>query len=243
CTFLECAGGPSTLMNRIGEGRNMPAKASYFLGMLCAAAAMGCAAVNDGSHDTPGSTSGSSGTAGAGGGGLDPGDGGSTVAPPLTDLYCSDVPQEILVLDFRSGWWSGGGGGEFHQVALAQVAATCTDMTVEYHHFEVDWRIECFYTNAGGSCQQLSEPTPTTPEQIEAIFGKATWDDYTQVWLLSGSEMDATDVALTGQLFQHFLNQTSGSCVPVLVGAGDGFITHGNAVTAGLGLGDLFSTD
>jgi hypothetical protein len=48
---------------------------------------------------------------------------------------------------------------------------------------------------------------------------------------------------MTGTLFDHFLGQTSGSCVPVLIGAGDGFIDHGNSVTAELGLGDAFATE
>src|SRR5262249_36814354 len=54
---------------------------------------------------------------------------------------------------------------------------------------------------------------------------------------------DTTDVGLTGALFDHFLAETQGSCIPVLIGAGDGFITHGNAVAKELGIGEVLSTD
>src|SRR5262249_21006965 len=148
------------------------------------------------------------------------------------------------ILDFRSGWWSGGGGGEFHTVALQDVVQTCADISVEYHHFEVSFRVKCLYgSSAPPSCQELTEASPTTPDAITALFEKPTWDDSTEIWILSGSELDATDVGLTGELFDHFLGQTKGSCIPVLIGAGDGFITHGNAVATELGIGNVLSTE
>jgi hypothetical protein len=171
--------------------------------------------------------------------------GGSTSSGQTpTTLVCPVVTQEILILDFRSGWWSGGGGGTYGAIPLQAMANVCPGVTVEYHHFEVSFRVKCLYaTNGGPGCQEIQEEPPTTTNEILALFGKPNWDDYTQVWILSGSDLDATDVSLTGALFDHFLGQSKGSCIPVLIGAGDGFITHGNAVSTELGLGQVFSTE
>jgi len=155
------------------------------------------------------------------------------------------VPQDILTLDFRSGWWSGGGGGTFHQTALTAVVDSCPNTRAEYHHFETTIRVKCLYATGASTngCQELFESPPTTSEGIQALFEKPTWDDYTQIWILSGSELDSTDVLLSGELFSHFLGETQGSCTPALIGAGDGFITHGNSVSTGLGIGSVFTTE
>lgn len=180
---------------------------------------------------------------GSGGGLTTGGEGGSDIPVP-TQLVCPVVPQEILVLDFRSGWWSGGGGGQFGPIPLQAMAQTCNDITVEYHHFETGVRVKCLYTTSGGTgCQEIGEAPPATPEAILSLFEKPSFDEYTQVWILSGSALDSTDVSLTGALFDHFLEQTTGSCTPVLIGAGDGFVTHGNSVAAELGLGQVFTTE
>jgi hypothetical protein len=200
-----------------------------------------------GESDTGGDATNNSGNGGAGGADVDitSGAGGSTSSGPLpTELVCPVVAQEILILDFRSGWWSGGGGGNYGPIPLQAMANVCDSITVEYHHFEVSFRVKCQYSTSGGpGCQEIQEEPPATTSEILALFGKPNWDDYTQVWILSGSELDATDVSLTGALFDHFLGQTKGSCIPVLIGAGDGFITHGNAVASELGLGQVFSTE
>lgn len=210
------------------------------------AGAAACSAANEGAPETDESGGGGGDTStDVGMGGVD-GAGGSTTSTStdLAKLVCPEVPQQILVLDFRSGWWSGGGGGTFHDLALQAVVQACPNVWVEYHHFEVSIRVKCVESTQGGpGCQELYEELPATAEAVQALFEKPSWDDYTQVWILSGSELDATDVTLTGVLFDHFLAQTQGSCIPVLVGAGDGFITHGNAVTSELGIGEVLSTE
>lgn len=194
-----------------------------------------------GSSGNAGSMGGNSGASGS----LSGGNGGSSPDIPIpNELSCPSVPQEILILDFRSGWWSGGGGGQFGPTPLQAIAQTCADISVEYHHFEVSQRFKCLYSTAGGpGCQDIFESLPATSEAILALFEKPSWDDYTQVWVLSGSELDSTDVTVTDALFHHFLDQTKGSCTPVLIGAGDGFITHGNSVANELGLGQVFTTE
>jgi hypothetical protein len=205
-----------------------------------------CAATRDAS-EWPTASDGSGGAStGQGEGGADlTGEGGSTSSGlDPAGVGCPEVAQEIIILDFRSGWWSGGGGGQFYDVALSTLAETCGSVSVEYHHFEVALRVKCLFgPSIASGCQEINEPAPSTPDGLIALFEKPNWNDYTQIWVLSGSEFDATDVALTGQVFEHFLGQTKGSCIPVLIGAGDGFVTHGNAVTSGLGIGQVFSTE
>jgi len=222
---------------------------SRVAGIIAAAAFLAGCAVNSG-HSTGGSqegagTGGSTDLGGSGASnGFDPGEGGNSGFPPVNDIHCPPVAQEILVLDFRSGWWSGGGGGSFHEVALPAMVEVCPDIAVEYHHFEVDFRIKCLAAQGTTSgCQNISyQSSQLSSAEVEALFEKPQWDDYTQVWILSGSVLDAADVSLSGTLFHHFLDQSQGSCIPVFVGAGDGFIDHGNTVTAELGLGNVFST-
>jgi hypothetical protein len=229
------------------------------LGLVALAAALagssiaGCAATSGSTFedDDAGSASGNGGastTSGSGQGGsvVSVGNGGSTSSGgEVTELTCAESQQEILVLDFRSGWWTGGGGGDFADVALAAMVEPCSNIHVEYHHFEVDFRIKCTAISGSvPSCQQVTGAiSQASAQEILSWFEQSTWDDYTQVWILSGSELDAADVALTGSLFNHFLGETNGSCIPALIGAGDGFIDHGNAVAAELGLGQVFSTE
>jgi len=215
------------------------------LGLVaCAAAGPSGESTDDPGSGGDGDASGDGGSLGVGVGGFHGNGGSSSSGPNPADVSCPKVAQEILILDFRSGWWSGGGGGMFREIALQDMVQTCSDISVEYHHFEISVRVKCLFASSGGpGCQELDEPPPSTSDGILALFEKPKWDDYTQIWILSGSELDATDVTLTGELMDHFLAETKGSCIPVLIGAGDGFITHGNAVATELGIGNVFSTE
>jgi hypothetical protein len=44
-------------------------------------------------------------------------------------------------------------------------------------------------------------------------------------------------------LFQGVLSATTGACIPMLVAAGDGFVTHANTVTNDLGMGTVFTEE
>ncbi len=44
-------------------------------------------------------------------------------------------------------------------------------------------------------------------------------------------------------LFQGVLSATNGACIPMLVAAGDGFVTHANTVTNDLGMGTVFTEE
>jgi hypothetical protein len=192
--------------------------------------------------------------AGAGGGvggGSSPnlpqgGGGGSNPSPttfvPPTELGCASRAQDILALDFRSGWWSGGGGGGYSGIALPAVVESCPKTAVDYHHFENGMHVKCVYAQgSGGSCQNLS-PAVTVAD-IRASFVHASVNDYTQIWVLSGSDQDPTDIPVGDQLFQGILGDTTGACIPMLVAAGDGFMTHAKTIANDLGMGDVFKEE
>jgi hypothetical protein len=155
-------------------------------------------------------------------------------------LGCSTRAQDILILDFRSGWWAGGGGGTFYTVALPAVVGACPDTSADYHHFELDMHVKCTYaTGGGGGCQNLA--AATTVEGIRATFQKPSVSDYTQIWVLSGSDSDPSDIPVGNALFQGIVGDTTGACIPMLVAAGDGFVTHANTVSTDLGMGSVFT--
>jgi hypothetical protein len=172
-------------------------------------------------------------TVGGGGGG---GGGGSGHPPP--------DGQYILMLDFRSGWWAGS-AGDFHKTVLDPLRNASNDITIEFHHFTVGSDVKCVYPRnqpSNFTCNNLTMSASPTPDEVLAEFDRQRWDDYTQVWILSGSHLDQSDIVVNGDLFQSFVQQAGASCIPVYIGAGDGFIDHGNAIAQALGIGTILST-
>ncbi len=197
-----------------------------------------------GSSSPSGSSSGGTLTGDAGGSFGN--DGGSTTSSgtyvPPTALGCSTRAQDIVVFDFRSGWWTGGGGGDFAATALPVVAGACPGTSVDYHHFENVMHVKCLYQGGGtGSCMQMA--AANTVNDILSSLQHPNVADYTQIWVLSGSDQDPSDIPVGDALFQGVLGATTGACIPLLVAAGDGFITHANTVTNDLGMGTVFTEE
>lgn len=162
----------------------------------------------------------------------------SYVAP--TELGCSSRAQQILILDFRSGWWAGGGGGGFTDTALKAVVGACPATSVDYHHFEVQTHVKCVYKSGPtGGCQTLNPVA--TPDDIRARFELKAVDAYTQIWVLSGSDQDKSDIQSGDALFTSVVADTRGACIPMLVAGGDGFVTHANSITSDIGMGNVFN--
>jgi hypothetical protein len=157
-------------------------------------------------------------------------------------LGCTERKQDILILDFRSGWWAGGGGEGFTDTALSAVVGVCAETSVDYHHLETQMHVKCVYASAQtGTCSNLAPAT--TVADIMSSLQQPSVDDYTQIWVLSGSDQDPSDIPVGNALFQGILGNTTGSCIPMLLATGDGFITHANTVTQDLGMGTLFSAE
>ena len=172
------------------------------------------------------------------GGGSGSGSGGGSGAGGGEDFT---IPS-ILILDFRSGWWAGS-AGEFHKTVLAPLRDD-SQLTIEFHHFTVGNDAKCVYApNNAEKCEQAPMSDNPTPEEIVGRFEQDGWNKYFQIWILSGSEKDMSDVRVNGSLFGNFISQAGDSCVPIFIGAGDGFIDHGNAMANALGIGNILTTN
>ncbi|HEY8077147.1 MAG TPA: hypothetical protein VIF62_23635 [Labilithrix sp.] len=192
-----------------------------------------------------------SGPTGTGIGGTDPslgnqaqpgGETPSAAYTPPAQLGCASRAQDILALDFRSGWWAGGGGGAYSGVVLPAVVNACPLTSIDYHHFETSQHVKCVYKeSAGGSCNAL--PVSTNVADIVGSFVHPNIGDYTQIWILSGSDQDPSDIPVGDQIFQTILGDTTGACIPLLVAAGDGFMMHAKAIANDLKMGDVFSIE
>ena len=151
--------------------------------------------------------------------------------------------EHILMLDFRSGWWAGS-AGTFYQTVLEPLRNAADDITIEFHHLTVGQDVKCVYVSHGAAgCATVGMSSAPTPAEVVARFDLHDWNDYTQVWILSGSEKDMSDITVSGDLFGHFISQAGTSCIPVFLGAGDGFIDHANAMAQTLGIGGIMSTE
>ena len=168
-----------------------------------------------------------------------------------SSLACPENDQEILVIDFRSGWWSGGGGtinpfsmmegptwGE--KFALPTMHGICDNIGVEYHHFEIDKWVKLTYPADGNLSKDENGGDYEGLGGEELLkFLNRDLEEYTQLWILSGSNEDPADIATGQEFVSDLVAYTKGLCTPVLIGAGDGFVDHANTFGDGLGLGQL----
>jgi hypothetical protein len=177
----------------------------------------------------------------------------STTPPPITDagtvtergkpdpnlIDCPSRAQYILILDFRSGWWAGagGGGGEgMAGVIFALMADQCQGTRIEFHHILKDIELTCDYP------AKKCAGHPLLGVQPDAIFHESDWNNYTQIWILSGSEKDASDLLVASELFKKVADASKATCLPFFVGLGSGFIDHGNRAAEAFGLGTIAMT-
>jgi len=170
--------------------------------------------------------------------------------PDTEGLPCPCMKQYLLILDFRSGWWSGGGGFTFFNVVMPFLGTICGGTKLEYHHYEAaqpaancnpatpqtEW--SCLYDGATGSC------TNGPFQDIVSSVVEPDWSKFTQIWILSGDKEDPTDIGDGDAIYKAALAKTANACTPFLLGVGDGFITHGNVAANAIGLGgDVFAKD
>jgi hypothetical protein len=162
------------------------------------------------------------------------------------ELACAENDQWILIIDLRSGWWAGD-GGDYHTVALDHIYKTpdpddgipCGNINIEYHYFIQGYTVECMY-EIGQSleCNTESLPGALTYEQFLAYFN-TPFEDLTQVWIMSGSQLDPADLDITATFFVEFVEYIADFCMPMLIAADDCFIDHGNIISQAMGVGSV----
>lgn len=210
-----------------------------------------CTATEEPWGSKTGSTQGN-GATGTGGIGLGVGGGGGgseegTLHVP-DELACAPNDQSLLIIDLRSGWWSGD-GGDYHTVVLDQIFNVadpvtdqpCNNISIEYHYFIQGLTRTCLYKPGSGPiCQDEDLPATLTFQDFLSYF-VTPFDELTQTWILSGSQLDPADLEITAEFFVQFVDMIADHCMPMLLAADDCFIDHGNIIGQAMGMGAVFS--
>ncbi|MCX6106860.1 MAG: hypothetical protein NTY08_13625 [Proteobacteria bacterium] len=165
---------------------------------------------------------------------------------------CPSKPQSVLILDFKSGWWSGDGGNFVDRITDGLAKACSTKVTLEYHHviLSVKSLASIFFGSKDGNVPfaNMQLTAPGDPKlragstQFEQAFADPSFATYTQIWLLSGSSADPADLQVNHPFFQKVVQAMKGSQAHFFIGVGYGSITHAVAVAEALQLGASFST-
>ena len=175
--------------------------------------------------------------------------------PPFNPAACVGKPQRLLIIDMKSGWWSGDGDW-FHNQLLPRVVRDCTQIEIEYYFLQFVNPAEAPVIPGVplGAVGFLSfyppKPGVTNDElMVPGNFPSRPWNDYHQVWLLSGGDHDPTDIPTEHQFFQDLLARfrtlvsTPGQSLPSLFLAGGlGHRDHANRVLRALELPEMFQS-
>lgn len=131
---------------------------------------------------------------------------------------CPKTSQRVLVIDLKSGWWAGDGARFFDKI-MGGISAPCIGtVEFEYHHILVDDHESGIFP--GGSLRRNSSAN------FDSMFQHKDWNQYTQIWLLSGSENDSDDLPFNDPLLNRITSEISSSKGSLFVGTGYGSITH-----------------
>ena len=174
--------------------------------------------------------------------------------PPFNPTACVGKPQRLLIIDMKSGWWSGDGDW-FHNQLLPRIVRDCRQIEIEYYFLQYLDPAQgpaipgvplgavgflSFYPEKPG----VSNDSLMVPEN----FPSRPWNEYHQVWLLSGGDHDPTDIPTEHQFFQNLLAKfqtaaTPSQSVPSLfLAAGLGHRDHANRVLHALELPEMFQS-
>jgi hypothetical protein len=176
--------------------------------------------------------------------------------PPFDVAACVAKPQRLLIIDMKSGWWSGD-GAEFHDLLLPRIVKECPQIEIEYYFLQfLDPTVSgppvpglplgpmgfvSFYPmkpGVGNMQLMVLENFPSRP-----------WHEYQQVWLLSGGDHDPTDWPTDNPAFQALLAKfhtpvaaPSQSEPSLFLAVGVGHHDHANQVLRTFELPELFQS-
>jgi hypothetical protein len=181
--------------------------------------------------------------------------------PPFDAANCVQKAQHILVIDMKSGWWSGD-GGELHHQILARLVKDCPLIDVDYYFLQfIDLEgappvpIPGFETGVVGfqSFYPKREGIENDSLMVKSEFPRRPWNEYHQIWLLSGGDHDPTDVPTKDEFFVKMLTDltkpptaTPGQPEPkvpgLFIGAGLNHHDHANKLLAKLEMREVFQS-
>jgi len=172
--------------------------------------------------------------------------------PPLDPAGCVQKAQRILIIDMKSGWWSGD-GGDFHTELLSRMIKDCPLVEVEYvflQFIDPASGLPGFSGVLGFLDHYPARPGTTNGGFLNLdAFPSRPWAEYQQVWLLSGGDHDPVDVPTTNAFFTDKIvgamaaPVAPGQPVPGLfIGGGLGHRDHANGLLAAIQLPEAFQT-
>jgi hypothetical protein len=175
--------------------------------------------------------------------------------PPFDSTACVAKPQRLLIIDMKSGWWSGD-GGEFHNSLLPRIVRDCPQVEIEYYFLqyvdpaEIGTPIPGVPLGAVGFVSFYPQKTGVSNDQLMVLenFPSRPWNEYQQVWLMSGGDHDPTDWPTNNQAFQNLLAKfrtpaAAPSQSPSLfLAVGIGHHDHANQVLRALELPEMFQS-
>ena len=179
--------------------------------------------------------------------------------PPFDAAACVAKPQRLLIIDMKSGWWSGD-GGDFHNALLPRIVKDCKQVEIEYYFMQyVDPAAApglptipgVPLLGAVGFLSFYPEKPGVQNESLMVLenFPSRPWTEYQQVWLLSGGDHDPTDWPTDSPAFQSLLAKfttpaaTPAQSVPSYFFAGGlGHRDHANHVLQAFQLPEMFQS-
>lgn len=185
----------------------------------------------EGRTNGPG-TPGSSGGNNSGGGDNGGGD-GTIPEPEKVANPCTGADHEVLILDFKSGWFSGDGGDFFQKI----VNGVCGgQVRISYIHFTM---LTTQTNLTPTELAQVAHCAIRTTElkglqvKVRECDSFSSFAKYDSLWLLSGDEDDELDIRLQSALFRSLQTRAielrdQKPSASFFFGAGLGNISHAN---------------
>jgi hypothetical protein len=175
--------------------------------------------------------------------------------PPFDAAACVAKPQRLLIIDMKSGWWSGD-GAEFHDLLLPRIVKDCPQIEIEYYFLQfldptvAGPPVPGLPSGAMGfvSFYPIKPGVGNMQLMVLENFPSRPWHDYQQVWLLSGGDHDPTDWPTDNPAFQNLLAKfrapaaASQSEPSLFLAVGVGHHDHANQVLRTFELPELFQS-
>ena len=176
------------------------------------------------------------------------------VNPDGTLKKCPSKEQKVLIIDLKSGWWSGDGGNFVYRIGDGLTKLCGTSVSLEYHHLILAKQSligALVGAQAGAPPPAITNMQLKAPERptlqpgstnFEQAFEDPTFASYSQIWILSGSSADPADLQTNHPFFAEITKRVVSSKANIFIGAGYGSITHAAAIAEAKAMGASFST-